>query len=43
MLLAVLSLPPGLTAHSGFISLDGRNMLYTRGEFLEAWLETRFG
>lgn len=44
MLLAVLlSLPPGLAAHSGFISLNGWDLLYTREGFLEAWFETRFG
>ena len=35
LLAALLSLPPGLTAHSGFISLDGWDSLYTREGFLE--------
>lgn len=35
LLAALRSLPPGLTARSGFISLDGWDSLYTREGFLE--------
>lgn len=43
LLAVLLSLLPGLTAHSGFISLNGWDLLYTREGFLETWFETRFG